>query len=85
MTLKEELERITLEARTPEAETNRIVELMREAAEDGVECVTVLLPEDNEYKILANLTNEYCKLNVELVDEENRMYEISWVENKEAK
>lgn len=80
MTLKEELVKLTLAARTPAAETNSIVEAMKEAAEIGMDTIRVYLDTENEFKILANLTNEYCKLNIECIDEEEKIYDISWME-----
>lgn len=78
-TLREELAELTVKARTPEAETNSIVEMMKEFAECGMDSVEVMLDTENEYKILANLTNEHCDLKVEQLDENNRVYSISWM------
>lgn len=79
MTLKDELIKLTLAARTPEAETNSIVEAMKEAAEIGMDTIRVYLDTENEYAILANLTNEYCTLDVECIDEQEKIYDISWM------
>lgn len=79
MTLREELAQLTLQARTPEAETNDIVEAMKEFAECGLDNIEVYLDTENEYKILANLTNEHCNLNVECIDQREKKYSISWM------
>jgi len=79
MTLREELAELTVKARTPEAETNSIVEAMKEMAEMGIDNIDVWLDTEHEYKILANLTNDHCKLVTECLSVEDKHYNISWM------
>lgn len=77
-TLREELQKITAYNQTATAITNKLSEDLRWAAEEGVYVVDAILPKDVEFEVLANLTNEYCGLTCECVDEEQGVYEISW-------
>lgn len=77
-TLRESLKTITKANQTVKAVTDRVIEELNWAAEDGVDTVTAHIPKDVAYEVLANLTNPLCKLTCECIDDENSLFEISW-------
>ena len=77
-TLRESLKTITKANQTVKAVTDKVIEELYWASEDGIGDVTVHIPKDIAYEVLANLTNEHCKLTCICVDEEMSYYEISW-------
>lgn len=79
-TLRKSLQKTTKANRTVKAITDKVIDELFWASEDGLGDITVHIPKETAFEVLANLTNEHCALSCVCIDEENSYYEISWEE-----
>lgn len=77
-TLRQKLQNVCKENSTVKSVTDKVIEELNWAAEDGADTVRAHIPKDVAYEVLANLTNPLCKLTCVCVDDENSLFEISW-------
>lgn len=77
-TLRQSLQKTTKANLTVKAVTDRLIEELTWAAEDGMSDVECYIPKEVAYEVLANLTNEHCALSCICIDEEQSRYEVNW-------
>ena len=64
MTTAKELRQLTNEANTPSRICNRIIKECKTLAMEGKDTYYVKVPLDKVEEVVANLTNEFCNLEV---------------------